>query len=77
MSTFNFEYSSSRLTQKHFFLLSVTPFPHPGQGGAVVTQLDITQLRLPTIFVHFEAADATRASEQRLEDFAEPDSERF
>ncbi len=71
LATFSFEYCSERLTETRFFLLSATPLPRSEQRGAVVTHLDITQLRQPAESVLLQAADAARASARRLDDFAD------
>lgn len=71
LATFSFEYRSERLTETRFFLLSATRLPQPDQRGAVVMHLDITRLRQPAESALFQAADAARASERRLEDFAD------
>ena len=71
LATFSFEYCSERLTERRFFLLSATPLPRSEQRGAVVTHLDITQLRQPAESVLLQAADAARASARRLDDFAD------
>jgi len=71
LATFSFEYCSERLTERRFFLFSATPLPQPGRRGAVVTHLDITQLRQPAESALLQAADAARASERRLDDFAD------
>lgn len=77
LATFSFEYRSERLTETRFFLLSATPLLQPDQRGAVVTHLDITQLRQPAEISLLQAAEAVRANERRLDDFADLASEWF